>query len=152
MLRAVGRFGTVKLIQVMNDLLGLPSVNVEEAERVAASLPESSGDCPKRRNCNNCPISAFALICLVGIQIRSNFVKRFGYIGGVGEATLAAPRFNYTGDPYWTDGRRAIIDLSEQSVSPSQVRYLDWTEPETMQLDISQGPLTDGETHVRRLH
>lgn len=37
-LRAFYRFKAVKVIQVMEHLLGLPSVNVEEAERIAAAL------------------------------------------------------------------------------------------------------------------
>lgn len=62
--------------------------------------------------------------------IRSNYVKRFGLVGGVGVATVAVPRFNYTGDPYWTDGLRAIIEISDTPVEPEQVRYLNWAEPE----------------------
>ena len=37
-LRAFYRFETAKVIQVIKHLLGLPSVNVEEAERIAAAL------------------------------------------------------------------------------------------------------------------
>ena len=39
-------------------------------------------------------------------------VKAAGYVGGVGACTLDAPRRNLTGDPYFTDGKRAVILLS----------------------------------------
>ena len=35
-----------------------------------------------------------------------------GYVGGVGACTPAAPHRNLTGDPYHTDGKRAVILLS----------------------------------------
>jgi hypothetical protein len=39
-------------------------------------------------------------------------VKAAGYVGGVGACTPDAPRRNLTGDPYFTDGKRAVILLS----------------------------------------
>jgi hypothetical protein len=35
-------------------------------------------------------------------------VEKIGYVGGVEECDRAAPRHNLTGDPYFTDGNRAI--------------------------------------------
>jgi hypothetical protein len=39
-------------------------------------------------------------------------VRAAGYVGGVGACTTDAPRHNLTGDPYFTDGKRAVILLS----------------------------------------
>ena len=39
-------------------------------------------------------------------------VKAAGYVGGVGTCTPDAPRRNLTGDPFFTDGKRAVILLS----------------------------------------
>jgi len=39
-------------------------------------------------------------------------VQAAGYVGGVGECSPAAPRRNLTGDPYFTDGKRAVILLA----------------------------------------
>jgi hypothetical protein len=39
-------------------------------------------------------------------------VQAAGYVGGVGPCTPAAPRRNLTGDPYFTDGKRAVILLA----------------------------------------
>ena len=42
----------------------------------------------------------------------SGFVERYGFVTGVGAAPPSAPRTNLTGDPYYTDGLRAVVFLS----------------------------------------
>ena len=54
----------------------------------------------------------------------SRHVSRVGHITGVDAATEDAPRYNLTGDPYFTDGKRIVLILSRTSV---QADYLDWT-------------------------
>ena len=39
-------------------------------------------------------------------------VRAAGYVGGVGGCLASAPRKNLTGDPYFTDGKRAVILLA----------------------------------------
>jgi hypothetical protein len=39
-------------------------------------------------------------------------VAAAGYVAGVGACGRAAPHRNLTGDPYYTDGKRAVIVLS----------------------------------------
>ena len=46
-------------------------------------------------------------------------VRAAGYVGGVGSCTPDAPRRNLTGDPYFTDGRRAVILLSASRTGSS---------------------------------
>lgn len=41
-----------------------------------------------------------------------------GYVEGVGPCDRAAPRRNLTGDPYYTDGKRAVVFLSETRTTP----------------------------------
>ena len=43
-------------------------------------------------------------------------VRAAGYVGGVGACTADAPRHNLTGDPYFTDGKRAVILLAPTRV------------------------------------
>lgn len=50
-------------------------------------------------------------------------IDAVGYVDGVGECGPAAPRHNLTGDPYFTDGRRAVILLSESRAAPRFVRW-----------------------------
>jgi len=44
--------------------------------------------------------------------IAAGRVKAAGYVGGVGPCTAGAPRRNLTGDPFFTDGKRAVVLLS----------------------------------------
>ena len=48
-------------------------------------------------------------------------IEKFGFVGGVGEASIDAPRGNLTGDPYFTDGRRIIMWVSDRPVSVSEI-------------------------------
>jgi hypothetical protein len=59
----------------------------------------------------------------------SQSLQRFAFAHGVGEATPEAPRGNYTGDPYWTDGLRLVMWLSEEPVSYQRVESQGWADP-----------------------
>jgi hypothetical protein len=51
-------------------------------------------------------------------------VARLGFVPGVEAASSAAPRRNLTGDPYFTDGLRAVAVLSRTRTVPS---FLTWS-------------------------
>ncbi len=53
----------------------------------------------------------------------SGHLDRMGYVGGVGESEPNAPRRNLTGDPYLTDGYRAVLVLSETETT---AKFLQW--------------------------
>lgn len=59
----------------------------------------------------------------------SGFVERYGYVDGVGAALASAPRTNLTGDPYYTDGLRAVIFLSNQTTPLGDIERLPWEVP-----------------------
>ena len=61
--------------------------------------------------------------------LMSGFVERYGYVEGVGAAPTSAPRANLTGDPYYTDGLRVVIFLSDQTTSLENVERLPWEVP-----------------------
>jgi hypothetical protein len=46
-----------------------------------------------------------------------------GYVPGVGACTKESPRHNLTGDPYYTDGHRAVVMVSDSRRIPE---FLDW--------------------------
>lgn len=48
----------------------------------------------------------------------SDGLDRFGFVEGVGASSPKQPRVNYTGDPYVTDGRRAVFWLTNPSNTP----------------------------------
>jgi hypothetical protein len=66
---------------------------------------------------------------LVQDLFRSRLVTKVGYVRGGATATLASPRTNLTGDPYITDGLRAVLVFSRKPVSDSEMRALDWELP-----------------------
>ncbi len=51
-------------------------------------------------------------------------VTQLGYLPGVDAADRTAPRHNLTGDPYFTDGMRAVAVFSKTRTNPS---WIDWT-------------------------
>jgi hypothetical protein len=60
----------------------------------------------------------------------SQSLQRFAFAHGVGAATPEAPRGNYTGDPYWTDGLRLVMWLSSEPISYQRVESEGWVEPQ----------------------
>jgi len=57
-------------------------------------------------------------------------LEKFAYVGGVGAAPIDAPRGNLTGDPYFTDGLRAVLWVASELTALKDVRYVDWFDPE----------------------
>ena len=61
--------------------------------------------------------------------VMSGFVERYGYVTGVGAAPVSASRANLTGDPYYTDGLRAVVFLSNQTTPLGDIDRLPWEVP-----------------------
>src|SRR6185436_11570232 len=55
--------------------------------------------------------------------LRAERVVAVGYVEGVGACEPESPKHNLTGDPYFTDGKRAVVVLSKARTSP---RYVSW--------------------------
>ncbi|MBC7820232.1 MAG: LssY C-terminal domain-containing protein [Planctomycetaceae bacterium] len=60
---------------------------------------------------------------LVEDLIDAERIEVSGYVGGAGPCDASAPRHNLTGDPYFTDGKRAAILLSTSRTKP---RFVAW--------------------------
>jgi hypothetical protein len=56
----------------------------------------------------------------------SQSLRRFAFAKGVGAAAPESPRVNFTGDPYWTDGLRLVMWLSNEPVSYQKVENERW--------------------------
>jgi hypothetical protein len=63
--------------------------------------------------------------------LMSGFVERYGFAAGVGAAPASAPRTNLTSDPYYTDGLRAVVFLSNQTTPLRDIDRLSWETPQT---------------------
>jgi hypothetical protein len=56
--------------------------------------------------------------------LSSRHVERVGYVSGCCAADRTAPRHNLTGDPYFTDGLRAVAIFTE---TPTKPAFLNWS-------------------------
>ena len=65
---------------------------------------------------------------LLQTLLHHHSVSRFGFVAGVGSTTPEQPRTNLTGDPYFTDGLRLLVVLSEQPTPPHRARNFHWQE------------------------
>ena len=59
----------------------------------------------------------------------SHGLLKVAYVKGVGEASISEPRTNLTGDPYFTDGLRAVLWVSGQPVELEDLEFVDWERP-----------------------
>ena len=55
--------------------------------------------------------------------LQAERVEAAGYVDGVGACDPASPRCNLTGDPYFTDGKRAVALLSSKRTQPHFVAW-----------------------------
>lgn len=69
--------------------------------------------------------------------IGSDRLAQFGYATGVGVSTTEDPRYNYTRDPYFTDGLRAVMILSDEEVGFDNIVGLGW-EPQPRESILEQ--------------
>lgn len=53
-------------------------------------------------------------------------LARVGMLDGVGEVTRQAPKENLLGSPWWTDGKRMVLWLTEKSVPLDELELFDW--------------------------
>lgn len=59
----------------------------------------------------------------------SQAVARIGFVKGVGAVSKEAPRMNLVGDPYYTDGLRAVLFFEHRPFKMSNIDILDWEIP-----------------------
>jgi len=71
--------------------------------------------------------------------VMSEFVERYGYVDGIGAAPASAPRPNLTGDPYYTDGLRAVIFLSDETMPLVDIERLSWETPSAPREEAGRG-------------
>ncbi len=65
----------------------------------------------------------------------SRKISEIGFVKGVGRVTPSKPRTNLTGDPYFTDGLRAVIILDPGYTSLKEIKDLGWESPTAFRFD-----------------
>jgi hypothetical protein len=66
---------------------------------------------------------------LIQDLLAAQSVEGFAYAAGVGEIPIETPRGNLTGDPFFTDGFRVVLFMSEDRVPIQEIRFLEWEMP-----------------------
>lgn len=64
-------------------------------------------------------------------MVISNSVERIAWVEGVGEVPRDKPHRNLTRDPYYTDGLRVVLFLSDHVTPPDEVHLTDWRKHPT---------------------
>ena len=59
----------------------------------------------------------------------SQALARCGFVKGIGVVTKEAPRMNLVGDPFYTDGLRAVLFFEPRPYTLSDIELLDWETP-----------------------
>ena len=59
----------------------------------------------------------------------SQAIARVGYVKGVGVVAREAPKYNLVGDPYYTDGLRAVLFFEPRPYAISDIGQLEWEKP-----------------------
>jgi LssY C-terminus len=59
----------------------------------------------------------------------SQALARYGFVKGVGVVTKDAPRMNLVGDPFYTDGLRAVLFFEPRPYTLSDIDMLEWEIP-----------------------
>lgn len=55
-------------------------------------------------------------------------LREIGMLKGVGEVTREQPKKNLLGSPWWTNGRRVVLHLSEKPVPLEMVELMEWAD------------------------
>jgi hypothetical protein len=74
--------------------------------------------------------------------IGEGFVDRFGFVGGSAAARPGEPRWNLTGDPFFSDGLRLVAIIASEPVTPDAIRSLLW--------ERSMPPVAEGQSEAAR--
>jgi len=68
---------------------------------------------------------------LVQDFIYAQALAAYARVGGVGFVPPEEPRGNLTGDPWFTDGNRAVMLLTSEPTSVVEIDWFDWTDDDT---------------------
>jgi hypothetical protein len=73
-------------------------------------------------------------------MIYSQMLAKVGWVKGVGRARPSKPRTNLTGDPYFTDGDRAVLIIDQGPIALNRIQTLYWEETEAFNIGLPLAP------------
>lgn len=72
------------------------------------------------------PIVDEARLYITLDMVSSQALQAMGYVKGVGYSDYMTTKYNYTDDPYYTDGLRVVLIFSEDRLTAENIEYLRW--------------------------
>jgi hypothetical protein len=69
-----------------------------------------------------------AMHALIEDLVYSQQIAKTGWVKGVGAATRAKPRYNLTGDPYFTSGLRAVLMFDRRPHAIDRIQSFGWAQ------------------------
>jgi hypothetical protein len=72
----------------------------------------------------------------------SQALSRLGFVKGVGRVARDEPRMNTVGDPFYTDGLRAVLFFEPRPFSLSDIDIMEWETPTALYKDTDAGDST----------
>ena len=82
---------------------------------------------------------------LVEDLLYSQALNRIGFVKGTGVSSKDEPRLNLMGDPYYTDGLRAVMFFEPRPYSLSQLEVLDWERVPSARHTLQQVSVSEQE-------
>ena len=70
-----------------------------------------------------------AMMALIEDLVPSQQLAKAGWVKGVGEAPRSKPRYNLTGDPYFTAGLRVVMQFDHRPHSYDDIETFEWEVP-----------------------
>jgi len=61
----------------------------------------------------------------------SQGLLKLGFVKGAGAAPISEPRQNLTGDPYFSNGHRAVLWVSSEPIEFDEIEFAGWETPPT---------------------
>ena len=80
-----------------------------------------------------------ARLGLIQDLLYSQSITKFGFARGIEPAPESRPHHNLTGDPYFTDGLRAVLVFERRPVALDEIELFEWERPAVA---VSASPLS----------
>ena len=77
---------------------------------------------------------------LIQDMLYSQALVKFGFAKGIDPAPSTRPHRNLTGDPYFTDGLRAVLVFERRPVGLGEAQVFEWELPGAMPADLAATP------------
>ncbi len=65
-------------------------------------------------------------------------LAKFGVVKGIGKSTPENPGKTLSGNPYWTDGKRAVLLFSDDRIAMNEIDFFNWDFAQSVKVAIQK--------------